>query len=154
MPTPFGERLHHEDPFRSSRMRTEQAVHVHLTPHVVALNDSPDVLAFLHDLLADEGYRVSTRMIAAVDLMELGQLAPDVIVVEAMWLTGIDWSLLQRLASEPQTRAIPVVLCTIPKMRTSALQARLGGLTVRVVDKPYTLDDLLAAVGAALAEVA
>ena len=123
------------------------------SPHVLALNDFPAVLAFLQDLLENAGYRVSTRTIAALDLPAIGLLAPDVIVVEAMWLTGIDWSLLHWLATEPQTRAIPVVLCTIPVMPTSTLCARLGGLTVRVVNKPYTLDDLLAVIVASLADV-
>jgi CheY-like chemotaxis protein len=122
------------------------------SPHVLALNDFPAVLAFFRDLLEEEGYRVSTQTIAAPDLTAIGQLAPDMIVLDAMWLTPPEWDLLQRLAAEPRTHAIPVVLCTIPVLRTSTLQARLDGLTVQVVNKPYTLDDLLLTVVASLAD--
>ncbi len=123
------------------------------SPHILVVNDSREVRGFFRELLEDAGYRVSTQPPATTDLATIGQVAPDVIVLDATWLTQSEWALLQRLATEPRTRAIPVVLCTIPLMRTATLQSRLDGLTVRVVAKPYTLDDLLAAIAASLAKV-
>ncbi len=124
------------------------------TPHILIVNDDREVQAFFRDLLEDEGYRVTTQTITAVDLTAIGQLAPDVIVFDAMWLTTPEWDVLQGLAAKPQTRAIPIVLCTIPVMNSGTLQDRLGGLAVRVVNKPYTLDDVLAAITEVLPETA
>lgn len=123
-------------------------------PQILAVNDSPDVLAFFREFLEEEGYRVTTQAPGTRDFDRIVQHTPDVIVLDAMWLTEADWTLLQRLATDPQTRAIPVVLCTVPVMRVDSLHARLDGLRVHLVPKPYTLDDVLVAVAAALADAA
>lgn len=70
-------------------------------------------------------------------------------LVDAMWFAD-DWPLLQSLAIEPWSRAIPVVLCTIPVMTAETLGARLDRMTVRMVPKPYSVDDLLSEIHAAL----
>ncbi len=122
--------------------------------HILAVNDSPDVLAFFRELLEEEGYRVTTQGPGKRDFDTIAHHAPDAIVLDAMWLTKPDWALLQRLATDPQTHAIPVVLCTIPVMRESTIHARLDGLIAHLVPKPYTLEGVLAAVAVALAEAA
>ncbi len=124
------------------------------SPHILIINDARKVQVFVRDLLEAKGYQVGALEPGAPDLAAIGQLAPDVIVLDAKWLTTPEWALLRGLMTEPRTRAIPVVLCTIctnPVVTARELQSRLAGLTIRIVPKPYTLDDLLAEVVALLA---
>lgn len=93
---------------------------------------------------------MTTQPSGTGDFDRIADVAPD--VLDAMWLTGSDWALLQRLVTDPQTLAISVLLCTVPVMRVDSLHTRLDGLNVRFVLKPYTLDEVLAAVVSVLAE--
>ncbi len=123
-----------------------------LLPHILAVNHYAEVLELFGDILRDAGYRVTTGTAGGLDLPSVLHLAPDLIVLDAMWFAD-DWPLLQSLAIEPWSRAIPVVLCTIPMMTAETLVARLDGMTIRMVPKPYSVDDLLSEIHAALDNV-
>jgi len=122
-------------------------------PHVLVLNDDQAVLDLFRELLSDEGYRVTTQRYALRDLAEIERLQPDLIVLDYMW-PGDDngWSMLQMLKMNPATGPIPCVLCSAAVREIESLQPRLDEMGVRVVLKPFNLDELLAAVAAALAD--
>lgn len=120
-------------------------------PHILAVNDSADVLALFDDLLSDEGYRVSTMSVLTRDLAEIAALRPDLIILDYMWSTSDDsWSLLQMLRMDPRMRAIPIVLCTGAVRQVEPLTARLREMDVSVVPKPFDIDELLVVVADAL----
>jgi CheY-like chemotaxis protein len=121
--------------------------------HVLVLNDDQAVLDLFRELLSDEGYRVTTQRYALRDLAEIERLAPDLIILDYMW-PGDDngWSMLQMLKMNPATADIPCVLCSAAVREIEALQPRLDEMGVRVVLKPFNLDELLAAAAAALAD--
>jgi CheY-like chemotaxis protein len=122
-------------------------------PHVLAINESEDVLQLFHDLLEGEGYRVSTQTYIHKDLDAISQQAPDVIILDYMWAQDDSgWSLLQMLRMSPTTRRIPIVLCTGAVVRVRELDAHLASMDVRVVFKPFDIVDLLAALRDALGE--
>lgn len=123
------------------------------SPHILVVNDFPAVLALIRGLLEDEGYQVSTQTVAALDLSTNCHLAPAVIGSTRCGSPSTTGPCSSGSPPSPElrTRVIPVVLCTIPRMRLSSLQSRLDGLSVRVVAKPNTLDELLAATAGALA---
>ncbi len=120
--------------------------------HVLAINNDAGVLAVFRDLLEDEGYRVTTRGYAERDLGAIAALAPDLIVLDYMW-AGDDngWSLLQLLRMDRRTAAIPIVLCTGAVREVEALRPRLEELDIRVVLKPFNIDELAATIAEALA---
>lgn len=95
-------------------------------------------------------HRVTTKAAGALDAVLVMQLAPDLIVLDAMWLNNTEWVLLQSLPTDPRTQVIPVVLCTIPVMTIDTVQACLDRLAARIVAKPYILKDLLHEIHAAL----
>lgn len=121
--------------------------------HILAVNHSSDLLRLMGDLLTDAGYRATTQLTATTDPASMLSLTPDLIVLDEMWFND-GWPLLQALATEPRSRTIPVVFCTALVGTVNTLPARLQGLTVRLVAKPYTLDDLLAAIAGVLPRAA
>jgi CheY-like chemotaxis protein len=121
-------------------------------PHILAVDNDAMILELFRDLLEDEGYQVSTQAVADKDLGVVGQLAPDLIILDYMW-AGEDngWSYLQALRMDPGTAKIPIVLCTGAIRDVEGLRPRLDELGIRVVFKPFNLDELLAVIADALA---
>ncbi len=119
--------------------------------HVLVVDDDEALLGLYRELLGDEGYRVTALTDAPADPALVHDLAPDVLLLNLRLGTSFGGpSLLDRLAADPATAAIPVVLCTGDVREIEALRGRAGGLSSAVVFKPFDLDDLLAAVAAAL----
>ena len=122
-------------------------------PHILAVNDSADVLALFDDLLSEEGYRVSTMSVLTHDLAEIAALRPDLIILDYMWSTSDDsWSLLQMLRMDPRSRAIPIILCTGAIRQVEPPTARLREMDVTVVPMPFDIDELLGVAADALGQ--
>ncbi len=120
--------------------------------HILAIDNSQAVLDLFRELLEGEGYRVSIQSYADKDLDAIKELAPDLIILDYMWeAEDGGWSLLQLLQLDPETTAIPIVLCTAAVAEASELEPHLMEKGVRVVLKPFDLDDLLGAIRDALA---
>jgi CheY-like chemotaxis protein len=119
--------------------------------HILAINDSDDVLNLFRELLSEEGYRVSVSAYAAHDLKEVHELRPDLIILDYMWSSDdAGWSMLQMLKMDPMTTGIPIILCTGAVRQVRDLDARLTEMDVRVVLKPFDITELLDTIGAAL----
>lgn len=119
--------------------------------HILAINDSDDVLNLFRELLGDEGFRVSTTAYAAHDLEEIHVLQPDLIILDYMWSSDDSgWSMLQLLKMDPKTSAIPIILCTGAVRQVTEIDARLNQMDVRVILKPFDIDELLRIVNEAL----
>lgn len=120
--------------------------------HILAINNDDAVLDVFRQLLGDEGYRVSTQQYAGRDLTKIAALAPDLIILDYMWATDDSgWSLLQILRMDPGFAKIPIVLCTGAVREVRELAGRLEEMRVRVVLKPFDIDELLVAVADGLA---
>lgn len=121
-------------------------------PHVLVCDDAQVMRDLLRDLLEDAGYRVSA-LPSPPDLERLRSLRADAVVLDLLFAGAEDagWSFLHRVRDDVELGGLPVVLCTgaIDRARDDAASAarRLG---VRVVPKPFDIDEMLAV----LAEVA
>lgn len=80
---------------------------------VLAVDDNEDMARFYRDCAIGTRYHV-VHIAQGRDLpAALRTLAPDIIVLDIM-LPDIDgWRLLMRLHENPETRSIPVVVCTV-----------------------------------------
>ena len=120
-------------------------------PHVLAINDDPQILEIYTEILAEDGFRVTTALIPATDPAEVLALGPDVVVLDL--LVGREdrgTAFLAMLRGHPATRALPVVVCTADYRRLEELEARLGVWDCGVVAKPFDVDVFLAAVRSCL----
>jgi CheY-like chemotaxis protein len=122
-------------------------------PHVLVINDTQEIIDLMAELLEEEGYRVTTSL-ALLDIDKVKRLAPDIIVqdllFEGMQETG--WKFLQLVRLDPELAVIPVVLCTAAVRTTNdpEMAAQLDRLGVRVVLKPFLIEDLLTALSETL----
>jgi CheY-like chemotaxis protein len=120
--------------------------------HILCINHAPELLDLLSVLLEDEGYRVSTLQSIERSLDGIVKLNPDVITIDYMWATSDnEWTYLNLLTIDPRTRNIPIVLCTGAVRHAVEMQDHLAAMGIRVVFKPFDIDDLLAAVHDSLA---
>src|SRR5215204_5704270 len=83
-------------------------------PHIVVVNDDHDVLNLLAELFTEEGYQVTTSMIAYESPAEVAVLAPDVLVADLRlgWTLDEGLAFLDRLHADPLTAGIPVIVCS------------------------------------------
>jgi DNA-binding response OmpR family regulator len=118
-------------------------------PHVLVMNDEQELLDLFQDLLEEEGFRVSTS-IYLLDLDKVRELAPDVMVLDIMFEgASKGWPFITMARVDRELCLIPIVLCTAAVKTVQAMLERLAAQRVRVVYKPFDLDELLAAIAAA-----
>lgn len=122
-------------------------------PHVLLIDGVPSILDTLGMLLEDEGYRVSVTL-APPEPAFLLELAPDLIVQELRFgrSLNVGWTSLTCMQLLPETARIPVILCTTESDRVNepGMAENLDKLGVRVLLKPFILEDFLSAVADAL----
>jgi len=122
-------------------------------PHVLLVDDAPDIRELLRDVLEDEGYRVTSRA-TVQQLATVRELAPDLIVHDLLFAEHAPsgWTFMHALRQDPQVGHLPVILCTADgRVRTDAcLVQQVWRLGLRVVLKPFDLTDFLALLATAL----
>ena len=121
---------------------------------ILVINDSPDILELFRDVLEGEGgYQVVLRGLAFRDIKVVQQVNPDLIILD--YLFGHEragWQMLQLLKMHRSTAKIPVIVCTAAVREVIDIEADLLSHLVRLVHKPFEIDDLLAAVADMLAQ--
>lgn len=122
-----------------------------MPPATVALVDNDaTILGLMDELLTGEGYRTLRWSGGDGCFAMLERTMPDAIILD-MWmeerLTGL--TLLERLAGDPATRHIAVIVCSGDTATLDTYAARLEALHCAVLGKPFDIGDLLATVRAA-----
>jgi CheY-like chemotaxis protein len=101
----------------------------------------------MQELLEEEGYRVTTSL-ALLDIAKVRALAPDIIVQDLLFegTQELGWKFLTLVRLDPQLARIPLVLCTaaVRTVRDPEMAEQLDRQGIRVVLKPFTIEDLLA----------
>src|SRR5215208_8410287 len=122
-------------------------------PHVLIINDTQEILDLMAELLDDEGYQVTTSL-ALLDIAKVKALAPDVIVQDLLFegTQELGWKFLTLVRLDPELARIPLILCTaaVRTINDPAMAGQLDRLGVRVVLKPFLIEDLLGAISGAL----
>jgi DNA-binding response OmpR family regulator len=117
---------------------------------ILVVNDTPEILELLRDILEEAGFEVALYSYASRDLDDVKRVQPDLIVLDFI-IGGEDrgWQLLQKLKLDRETASIPVVVCTAAVGLVRELEGHLRAKGVSVVLKPFDIDDLVAQVEAA-----
>jgi CheY-like chemotaxis protein len=108
---------------------------------VLMIDDNADTLQLFERYLSESRYRFIGARDPEQALNLAEELAPQVILLDVM-LPGVDgWELLGRLREHPQTRGLPVLVCTILPQEQLALT--LGAAAF--IRKPVSRQTLLSA---------
>ena len=111
---------------------------------IVVVNDYPDFLALLTDFLTEEGYEVIplVKHQGAFEQIKLEQ--PHVVICDLIFDNApAGWSLLDMLYLDPETRAIPVILCTAATRQVQEAVPSFAGKGILWLEKPFELERLL-----------
>jgi CheY-like chemotaxis protein len=102
-------------------------------PHVLIINDTQEILDLMKDLL---------------DIDKMKALAPDIIVQDIMFEHSqeLGWKFLTLSRLELELARVPLALCTgaTQMVKDPAMAEQLDRQGVRVILKPFNIDELLA----------
>lgn len=108
-------------------------------PHILAVNDSPELLDLFCEIFDEECFRVTTRAEGDTKFDDIVQLAPDLIILD--YHIGVEGVLLLQLTESPLTSHMPIILCTgVVRNEADAVWKLLNSMGVTIVFKPFDID--------------
>lgn len=116
-----------------------------LTGDILIVDDTPDNLRLLSELLIQQGHRVRTAISGSAALMALQQKCPDLILLDINMPHLDGYAVCQQIKANPQTQAIPILFLSgfneaIDKVKAFAV----GGIDY--MTKPFQVEEVLARV--------
>jgi CheY-like chemotaxis protein len=120
--------------------------------HVLVVNDTEEIIELFRDILTGMGHRVSATTYAPEDLAEVKKLDPDLVILDLV-IDGEKegWQLAQKLRMTRETENIPLIICTAATEDVREQEGWLIANAIKVVLKPFKVDDLELAVKNAFA---
>ena len=117
------------------------------SPHVLVVEDDVGTLELYHEVLRDEGYRVTLATSPDLEPTAVASRDPDLVLLDLRFrhdACGVDW--LAGLKACPETRFIPVLVCSADYRLLESLHDQLLAWECGVLPKPFGLDEFLAAI--------
>jgi CheY-like chemotaxis protein len=111
-------------------------------PLVLVVDDDPDILDAICDILDAEGYRVSRARHGQEALEQVDSVRPDVILLDLMMPVMDGVAFAQALRQRPLLRDIPIVVISADGNPQRAAAVGAAGYLA----KPFDIDALLAQV--------
>jgi CheY-like chemotaxis protein len=108
---------------------------------LLIVDDEVAIVEALQDVLVSEGYDVHTAFNGAEGLQRLGELRPDLVLLDMMMPVMDGRELLHRMRQDEGFKNIPVIVMSAG--RISEEERRLSS---RFLAKPFELDVLLATI--------
>ena len=111
---------------------------------VMVVNDHPEFLALLADFLGEEGYDVSTLPKHQGAFEQIKASKPDIVICDLIFDNmPMGWALLDMLYLDPETRSIPVILCSAASKQVQEAAPSFAGKGILWLEKPFELETLL-----------
>ncbi len=120
-----------------------------MAPHVLLIEDEPNIAEAIRFLLTRDGLRVSHAADGIAALALLAQDPPDLVILDHMLpgMSGLE--ILTAIRANPESRAMPVMMLTA-RGRDREMAERAGA--DRFMTKPFSNAEILSEVRAMLAE--
>jgi twitching motility two-component system response regulator PilH len=116
---------------------------------ILIVDDSPTEVHVMKKALEKSGYQTATAQDGAEGVRMAREMTPDLIFMDVV-MPGVNgFQATRKLASDPETKAIPVIMVTSKDQETD----RIWGMRQGAVDylvKPVSMDKLLEKAAAAL----
>ena len=109
------------------------------SPCVLVVDDDPDILATVEQILEIEGYAVLSARNGAEALSVLESSRPDVIILDLMMPVMDGWEFRRRLDGHPASATPIIVVSADRDIARKAATIQANGY----IAKPFDLDDLL-----------
>ena len=123
-----------------------------MATRILVVNDTAEILDMFRLLLEGEGYEVILASFPVQRVEELEALHPDLIILDLMFGDEkLGWQMLEMIKLQRSTKAIPIIVCTAAAQTVREQEGYLTSQGIRVLYKPFDIDDLLAMVKSAAA---
>ena len=114
---------------------------------IMVIDDTQEILELFEIILSDAGYDVSLHSYSTRDIDDVLRIKPDLIVSDHVPTEEKQgWQFLQKLKMTRATEDIPLIICTTSSTMVRDNEGWLRSKGVTVVPKPFSIDELLAAV--------
>lgn len=111
---------------------------------VTVVNDHPEFLDLLADFLGEEGYSVTTLPKHQGAFEQIKASQPSVVICDLMFDNyPAGWALIDMLYLDPETRPIPIILCSAATKYVQEITPSLAGKGILWLEKPFELEKLL-----------
>jgi twitching motility two-component system response regulator PilH len=115
--------------------------------NILVVEDSATDRQYLKDILAKNGYIVSTAESAEEAFVKIKQLPPDLVLMDVILPGQNGYQATRTLARDDDTRHIPVIICTTRGQETDKIWGMRQGAKDYLV-KPVSQSELLAKISA------
>ncbi|MCD6520052.1 MAG: response regulator [Anaerolineae bacterium] len=127
----------------------KQTLHFSIPIHtktILIIDDNPQTLELYERYLKGQGYQLHFAANAREAWKLLEKALPDLIILDVLMPSEDGWDTLQRLKTFPETKQIPILVCSVLDQPRLALM--LGA--AQVLQKPFDRHDLLQAISTLL----
>jgi twitching motility two-component system response regulator PilH len=97
--------------------------------NILVVEDSATDRQYLKDILAKNGYIVSTAESAEEAFVKIKQLPPDLVLMDVILPGQNGYQATRTLARDDDTRHIPVIICTTRGQETDKIWGRARRIT-------------------------
>ena len=113
-------------------------------PLIAVVNDDPAFLELMHELLTDESYTTVLLHEGSSAYDMIRKQHPDLVILDLrLEHPEAGWKTLQLLRLDPETTGIPVILCSADTRSLREKEDWLKERDIKVLEKPFNLDDML-----------
>ncbi len=118
---------------------------------ILVVNDTQDILDLFRHLLEEEGYETVLSGSPLQQVSDIERISPDLIILDFIFGgEKFGWQMLQMLKMHRSTAKIPIIVCTAALDVVREQEGYLTGKGIRVIYKPFDINELLDAVKQAL----
>jgi two-component system chemotaxis response regulator CheY len=119
-------------------------------PRVTVVNDNPDFLELVGEILAQDQYTTTLVDGDAADALDrIRSSEPDVLMIDLRMgdheLHG--WSIAQQVRADETLAGLPILICSADSAAVESIRGQLDGARdVATMTKPFGVDELCAAI--------
>ena len=112
---------------------------------IVIIDDDPDIAGIISEILTDEQFVPVTWHSGAGAYEIIKRKQPLAVILDVRMETpDAGLRVAEALAADPETREIPLIVCSGEHEFVRANRQRLAGLSFSVIAKPFSIPRLLA----------
>lgn len=113
--------------------------------HVLLIEDEPNIIEAISYILRQDGWTVSAHSDGTSAVARVGQVAPDLVILDVMLPGKSGFEILQEIRSDGETSDLPVLMLTA-KGQSKDREAAAAFGADHYMTKPFSNQDMLSAV--------
>ncbi len=111
-----------------------------MTKKIMIVDDEPDILFTVGQMLEMSGYEVIKAVDGPDCLKKLGEMRPDLVLLDIMMPGMSGWDVAAKIKENPQWSNIPIVFVTA---KGDAMSVGMGSMAAEdYITKPFDIMDL------------